>query len=354
MGWGTSGSGMPMSRRKFVWDTVILIVWAVIAAAFGILVYYCITLEELKLLCYLFLGVCLVMSCLLYLVFRKMFLKYSSTVCDYVDALTAGKIPEVSADEDTLTSKIEMKLDKLSEVTYSTLSHNQHQKEEIQQMVSDISHQLKTPISNITMYSSMLEDGELPPEQMKQFLAVINAQVGKLEFLVNALTKMSRLENHLISLDIQPCRIFDTIFQAVSQVSVSAEKKNIRLQVSCDEHLMLPHDPKWTAEAIFNILDNAVKYTGEGGQVTITVEPWEIFTKIDIRDSGIGISEEHINDIFQRFYREGKVHKIEGVGIGLYLSRHIITQQGGYIKVKSQEGAGSVFSVFLQNDVQVQ
>ncbi|MEG0598325.1 MAG: HAMP domain-containing sensor histidine kinase, partial [Oscillospiraceae bacterium] len=136
---------------------------------------------------------------------------------------------------------------------------------------------------------------------------------------------------------------------AISGIIMPAEKKNISVEVHCDESICLYHDPKWTAEALFNILENAVKYSRENGAITIGVEQWEMYTKIDLMDRGLGIAETHINDIFKRFYREDKVRSIEGIGVGLYLTREIITMQQGYIRVKSKENSGSVFSVFLPN-----
>lgn len=350
MEWDINGLVMHMNKRRFSIDSILLVIFVGLVLFFGYRFYLASSIETLRTLCLLFLILMVFMFFILYMVFRKLFLKYSEVVCNHVDALAMGKIPEQSTDEDTLTSKIQTKLDKLSDITYSNLSQQAQQKQEIQQIVSDISHQLKTPIANITLYSSMLEEEELSKEQTAQFLGIIHGQVKKLEFLIDSLMKMSRLENHFISLVIQPYRIFDTIVQAVSQVSTSAQKKEIQLEIQCDETILLPHDPKWTTEALFNIIDNAVKYTNPGGHIWIRVEPWEIFTRIEIQDTGIGIKTEHFNDIFQRFYREGKVHNIEGAGIGLYLSRQIISQQGGYIKVKSQENVGSIFSVFLPNE----
>ena len=156
-------------------------------------------------------------------------------------------------------------------------------------MVSDITHQLKTPIANITMYSSMIEDNELSEDETKQFLSVIHNQVSKLEFLIESLQKMARLESSMISIDIQPTRIADTIIQAVSQAEAVAQKKNINIDIQCDDNIILPHDTKWTAEALFNIIDNALKYTNPGGNISISIDPWEIYTRIDIKDNGIGI-----------------------------------------------------------------
>lgn len=111
----------------------------------------------------------------------------------------------------------------------------------------------------------------------------------------------------------------------------------------------MQHDQKWTAEAIANILDNAVKYTPAGGKISITVRPWQFYTRIDISDTGIGIKKEHYHDLFQRFYRAEEVAAEEGVGLGLYLANGIVTRQKGYISVKSKIGEGTTFSVYLIN-----
>ena len=128
-----------------------------------------------------------------------------------------------------------------------------------------------------------------------------------------------------------------------------AEAKNNQIRVDCDENLAVSHDRKWTGEALFNILDNGVKYTGEGGKIDISVCRQEIFTKISITDNGKGIAPERQGRIFQRFYREPEIHDSEGIGIGLYLAREIITLQNGYIEVKSEAGCGSTFCVYLPN-----
>lgn len=110
---------------------------------------------------------------------------------------------------------------------------------------------------------------------------------------------------------------------------------------------MVSHDGKWTAEALFNLLDNAVKYTPSGGRITVTAEKGEMYAEIRVTDTGKGIPENHQAAIFRRFYREEAVHEQPGVGIGLYLAREIIMRQGGYIKVVSQPGKGSSFSILL-------
>ena len=162
--------------------------------------------------------------------------------------------------------------------------------------------------------------------------------------------KTSRLETGVISLDKKKQSIYDTLASALGGILLNAEKKQIDVQVDCPEHLAVSHDRKWTGEALFNILDNAVKYTPEQGKISVSVECWELYLKISISDTGRGIPEKHHGTIFRRFYREDDVYDIEGIGIGLYLAREIVTMQGGYIKLTSSRGSGSCFMVFLPRD----
>ena len=133
----------------------------------------------------------------------------------------------------------------------------------------------------------------------------------------------------------------------MSGIVYAAENKQIDVSISCPENLTVAHDSKWTAEALFNLLDNAVKYTPVGGKINVIVEQWEMYLEIRVTDTGKGISESNQAAIFRRFYREEEVHEQPGVGIGLYFAREIITQQGGYIKVVSELGEGSSFSIML-------
>ena len=171
--------------------------------------------------------------------------------------------------------------------------------------------------------------------------------MDKLDFLFQALVKTSRLETGVIQLDKKPACLFDTVAQAMSGIVYAAEKKKIAVSVDCPENLTFSHDSKWTSEALFNLLDNAVKYTPAGGKIAVSVVLWEMYVEIKVADTGKGISESNQAAIFRRFYREEEVHEQQGVGIGLYLAREIVTRQGGYIKVVSEPGKGSEFSIML-------
>lgn len=279
---------------------------------------------------------------------RKKLTVFSHALCSQMDAMLSSEIelPQMVASE-TLFSKINHRLVRLYEVMQEVRHTAEREKADLQELVSDISHQVKTPIASLKIVNATLLEQSVTEEKQREFLLASTGQLDKLDFLMLAMIKTSRLETGLITLDkkIQP--IYETIAAALGGILFSAEQKNIAVNVDCDESFMIFHDSKWTSEALFNILDNAVKYSEINGMIGLSVEKWEMYWKIDISDWGKGISEKHQGAIFKRFYREAEVHDTPGIGIGLYLSREIITMQGGYIKVFSEPGQGSVFSVFL-------
>lgn len=258
------------------------------------------------------------------------------------------ELKTIPHENDDLWGKIYERLFRLSYLyTHKNLEISE-EKDKLKELVSDISHQTKTPIANIKVYLDIMED-ETDFNNNKEYLKKMNSQVDKLVFLLQNIVKMSRLETGTIKIQKQNVPLADTLAKAISNVVIKADKKNIKIDVQYDEQLVLKHDKKWTAEAIFNILDNAVKYTEVGGNIHIVVCRQELFTKISIEDTGKGIALERQATIFTRFYREPEVHDKEGIGIGLYLARKIITQQNGYIEVQSQAGQGSKFMIYLPN-----
>lgn len=250
--------------------------------------------------------------------------------------------------QDDLWGKIYNRLVRLSHLyTHKNLEISE-EKNKLKELVSDISHQTKTPIANIKLYLEMMTD-ETDFDRNQEYLKKMNGQVDKLDFLLQSMVKMSRLETGTIKIQKQKTPLANTLAMAISNVIIKAEKKNITIDVQYDERLELNHDKKWTAEAIFNILDNAVKYTNDGGNIHIVVCKQELFTKISIEDTGKGIIPERQATIFTRFYREPEVHDNDGIGIGLYLAREIIMLQNGYIEVHSKIGKGSTFMIYLPN-----
>ena len=266
---------------------------------------------------------------------------------EYLDALIAGKeLDDHNEDLDTLWCRVHEKLQRVRQIWYCRENESIKEKQQIKELISDISHQTKTPIANMKVYLEILQE-EPMSEKGYAFLQKMESQTEKLDFLLRSMVKMSRLEAGIICIRSEEENIFTTLSKAVAAIVPKAEGKQIQLFVDCPEKILIQHDKKWTEEAIFNILDNAVKYTDSGGSVWITVSMQEIFIRISIRDSGKGIAPERQAQIFTRFYREPEVHDKEGIGIGLYLTRKIIELQNGYVEVRSEVGQGAEFRLYL-------
>lgn len=223
------------------------------------------------------------------------------------------------------------------------------QKEIIQRLISDIAHQTLTPISNLKLYTGLLQESYGNDERVE----TISEETEKLDFLIRSLVKLSRMENGIISVHPKEEKISKLISHAASLGMGKAETKGISLTADDTEETAL-FDLKWTEEALGNIVDNAVKYTDTGGSIHISVKRYSFFVRIDVSDTGIGIAEEDIPKIFARFYRSFEVADRPGVGIGLYLANYIVREQKGYIKVASEKGKGSVFSIFLPCQTQTE
>ncbi len=224
------------------------------------------------------------------------------------------------------------------------------EKDQVMELISDLSHQLKTPLANIIMNTELLQDPALSKERREEFLAHTRNQADKLQWLMADLLKASRLENGMIRFSAGYTGIKETIAKAVSSVYAQASAKKIGIITEEFEDFALYHNPKWTAEAMVNILENAVKYSPEEGSIKITLSRMELYTKVTIADEGIGIPKSEFPLIFQRFYRGKEVEQQEGSGLGLYLAQLILRCEKGYITVDSEVGAGSRFSVFLLNE----
>lgn len=279
---------------------------------------------------------------------RRKLTAFSDALCSRLDEMMYGEIEFTQIEEgENLFYKINHRLERLYGVMHEERRSLAEEKRGLQELISDISHQIKTPLANLKIINATLLEHPVTAEKQKEFLSAYAGQLDKLDFLIQAMIKTSRLEAGVITLEKKEHSIYETLASALGGILLNAEQKNIAVDVCCSESLTVLHDPKWTAEALFNILDNAVKYTSVNGSIRVSAVGWEMHIKIDITDTGKGIPENHQANIFKRFYREEETHDIPGVGIGLYLARKIITMQGGYIKVSSKKGEGSVFSVFL-------
>jgi signal transduction histidine kinase len=251
--------------------------------------------------------------------------------------------------EEGVKSKLFNLLEQLGKKIAFTNHRLQEEKEGTKALVTDISHQLKTPLASLNTCFSLMSEEDLSKEEQAEFLLRSKEQVARLERLIAALVNISRLEIGLIHIRKEVSDLKETIIQAINSVYLKAEEKDIAIELMPIENTVIPHDAKWTAEAIANVLDNAIKYSPSKSTVKITIKVMANVIRIEIQDQGIGIKKEEYNQVFQRFYR-GKseiVKKSEGSGVGLYLTRKILEEQGGTIKAVSKEGEGTTFVLQL-------
>lgn len=267
---------------------------------------------------------------------------------EHIDRALGDLLAERSLDAriaatDDLWGHTNERLLRLSQAQMRRIEALQREQRSLQGLVADISHQTKTPLANIQLYLERLEQGA----EDASLVAKLGAQVEKLDFLLANMVKISRLETGAVRIQKQQALLADTLADALSVIVPKADAKQIRLSVDYDETMTLNHDRRWTAEALANLLDNAVKYTSAGGSVGVRVVLQPVFVQIAVHDSGKGIARERQGTIFTRFYREPEVHDTEGAGLGLYLARMIVERQGGFIDVVSAPGAGSTFTINL-------
>ena len=293
---------------------------------------------------YIVAGVALLAALVIVVVERWRTVRTIKRLDAMLEAAIAGHFTEETYDESRL-SALESRLARY--LTASALSARkvQEQKDQISSLISDISHQTKTPVANLQLYAQLLAEQPLTPQE-EECAGAILTQADKLQTLIEVLVKTSRLENGILAVHPEISELSYVVDRAVTQYVPKAAEKGVVLTAVPTEGKAV-FDPKWTEETLCNLLDNAVKYTPSGGAVTVTVKNYEMFSAICVTDTGAGIPEAEQARIFGRFYRSAGNYQEQGVGIGLYLTRQIAEKQGGYVKVESVPGTGSTFSLFL-------
>ncbi len=293
----------------------------------------------------IFASLCIFISIAVVIWDRLRIRKIMDSLFEMLEQAIEGNFQEKDFNESKL-SAIEAKMAQYLSSAETSAQKVKLEKDKIKTLIADISHQTKTPIANILLYTELLQEMDLDEEEI-DYVNSLHSQTEKLNFLIASLVKLSRLETGIIVLKPEKQKVFPMVQEVIEQYKTKAEEKGlcIYLQLlNLKEKAVF--DEKWTKEAIGNIIDNAIKYTKEGS-IDMAIKVYELFVCVEIVDTGIGISEEEKNKIFQRFYRSSIVAKEEGVGIGLYLAREVISGEGGYIKVSSKLGQGTKFSVYL-------
>jgi len=285
--------------------------------------------------------------CIAWLLIKRTFSDFFTNLFVMMDKMMNQEAVTTYDDiDDTYISQIYHQLNRLYDVLQMQQSSIEKEKSKVQSFVSDISHQLKTPLTNLHLLQEALKQPGILREEYRDCLEKQGKQLDKIDFLIRALLKTSQLENGLIQIQPRETSIGQTILSALEGILVPAEKKDIEVYYDNTTDYIVLHDPKWTSEALFNVMENAIKYTPQNGKLTILLNRTEKYIKISIRDTGIGIPPADLSNIFIRFWR-GNTNISEGNGIGLYLCKQIITLQHGYILVNSTVNSGSEFEIFI-------
>ena len=264
------------------------------------------------------------------------------------DLLENKDVCENALKEDAV-SALAHKMQQIQRLRACDVALAEQEKESIKALVNNLSHQLKTPLANVLLYQELMTDETLTSAQRKSFLNKQRQQLDKMDWVMQSLLKMVQLEQDVIAFEAAPLSLEETVREAVNAVYGKALAKQIEITVVPFEDCLLWHHKKWTAEVFVNLLENAIKYTPQGGHVTISVRSMELYTEIRFIDDGMGVKESEQTEIFKRFYRSSDAEGQEGTGIGLYLTRLILEKEKGMVTVQANPEGGSCFSVFLQN-----
>ena len=265
-----------------------------------------------------------------------------------LDRAIAGGFSEERFDETEL-SALEGRLARFLRGSAAARRTVETEQAAVKTLIADISHQTRTPIANLLLYASLLSESELDPRQREQVNA-LSAQAEKLSFLIKALVKASRLEAGIVAPAPAVNPVGPLLENAVEQEGPAALAKQITLTAEPFDG-SAAFDPRWTGEALGNVVNNAVKYTPPGGMVSVSAQLLDSFCRIDVADTGPGVPESEQAAVFNRFYRGGATRAAEGLGLGLYRAREILARQAGYIRLSSRPGDGCVFSLYLPRDL---
>ncbi len=288
---------------------------------------------------------------IIYIRQRKLRMEELRKAAAMTEDILAGRRLRTSAPGDELLlARIENQLVRIQEVLDGRRKEAEKNRDEIQKLISEIAHQMRTPLTNIESYTGFLRnitetaeqnlEGEASGSNEKiglQYISALEVSEKKLHFLVDSFVKMARLEQHIIQIHQNEKDLLKTIHNTFGQIQNRAEEKQIRFHITMPKQALCVHDSNWLSEAVFNILDNAVKYSEPGGTVEVSLKQNELYMKLQVRDYGIGIEEGEENQIFRRFYRGRRVTVQEGLGIGLYLAREIMNLHGGFMTAKKMD-----------------
>lgn len=268
-----------------------------------------------------------------------------------VECLADGCPEEVfPAAEDTILSRLQSQLMRLYDIMHSYEEREQQMRRQLDENIGDLVHQLNTPITNIRMYAEFLDRNDLTKEERKRFLGCLAGQARKLSWLGESFSKISRLETGIIQLKPERQKLQPVILRAVGQIMEKAQLRDMEISLKGEVQEEVLVDAKWTAEAIFNVLDNAVKYADEGSTIEIEVMKLTSYTGVAVRNRGMEVNQEEYHNLFKRFYRGKGTGETEGSGLGLYIARKILEDEKGYATVGKTNDDRTEFMLYLYHE----
>ena len=272
--------------------------------------------------------------------------KEMETFSRMIDKLLNGEDLHVQEEYlDELPSKIRYQLLRLSEKIQENEYQLEKERDEVRERIAEIAHQMRNPLANMKGYLQLFDNAESDAER-RECLEALKNVASQLHFLTEGFIRMARLENRIIQIRPDAVTLSRTIMQSILQVEKAAGEKRIFIDLEMDEKLETAHDANWLGEAVYNILENSVKYSPPASVIRVSADRNEMYTRISVSDSGIGIMEGEEGKIFQRCYRGEKTDGQPGFGLGLYLSREIVLMHGGFLKAK-RKTPGLEISIFL-------
>lgn len=273
---------------------------------------------------------------------ERLYKKSENIIKNYINGNYTVHLPQ--SNEGTIYQFLSS-VDQLATMLQAKNDAEQKTKEFLKNTISDISHQLKTPLSALMMYQEIIENEPDNPETVKEFSLKIGTALKRIEKLIQSMLKITRIDAGSITFDKSNYSISNILNHAVSELTTRADNEKKEIIINGDLEQMLYCDIEWTSEAIGNIIKNALDHTDTGGKITVSWERTPAMIRILIKDNGHGIAQEDIHHIFKRFYRSKSTSDSQGIGLGLPLAKAIIEGQGGILSVQSERLQGTTFTL---------
>ena len=298
---------------------------------------------------FVFLGIALAVFLIFFIITYKR-IKEIRALSDYLSHINNGEFDlDIKDNKEGEMSILKNNIYKVVVTLRSQQELLLKDKKYLADSLADISHQLKTPITSITVMTDLLKN-ETDERKRREFLDVINSQLSRINWLIVTLLKLSKIDAGAIEFKNERVSLKNILENAVQPFLINAEVKGIELTAQCDENVLADVDKNWYTEAISNIIKNCIEHTGEGGFVSVCAYETPVLTKIIIKDNGSGIAPEDLPHIFERFY-QGRNHSETSVGIGLALSKAIFNRQNSFVSVQSETGKGTEFEITLYKTI---